>query len=178
MKKENLTGALMMVTAIYPSMEVTSATIRAWEDLLEGLEDESALRAFKVHLKTSRFPPTPADIISLVKEMEKSPADKLTSDDAWHIALGLAANLGYYGEPLIWGKLTEYPKVAYCIRTVGFANICHTDYKDLPYLKKQFLELYDKVNSRELVERKLELAPPNPNVQKLVDDVKVNGGGW
>ena len=51
-----------------------SRTVDAWTFLLEGVSPEGALEAMRHHLRSSRFPPKPADIVTFAnaRAREKS----------------------------------------------------------------------------------------------------------
>jgi hypothetical protein len=92
-----------------------------------------------LHIKTGRFMPTPADLIQVI---EGSPADQ--ADAAWAMVLEAARVHGQsrsvaFSDPLI-------PAVV--LGVGGFARICMCNIKDLHWLKREFMPLYQSMAIR------------------------------
>lgn len=155
MDSKSLVYALKMVSTIYPSVVLSKELVKSWEMLLADIPDELGTKAFEAHLKSSTFPPTPANIVSLVEEMKKTDDDVMTAEEGWKIALDLARKYGQERGGEASESIKQYPKLVHAIRTVGYRAICTTDYKELPFLKKQFIALFDQVSDRAQAQLKI-----------------------
>lgn len=65
MTREETIKILAIVRANYPNVKINdpAATVSAWEMSLGGYTAEAVMRAVKLHMTTSKFFPTPADIL-------------------------------------------------------------------------------------------------------------------
>ena len=72
MNREETIKLLAMVRANYPNVKIgdASATVSAWEMALGGYSAELVFKAARLHMMTSKFFPTPADIVEKMVRSE------------------------------------------------------------------------------------------------------------
>ena len=72
MTREETIKLLAMVRANYPNVKISdpAATATAWEMALGGYTAEAVFRAARLHMTTSKFFPTPADILDKIVRQE------------------------------------------------------------------------------------------------------------
>ena len=64
MNKKEIAQALAILKATYPNSKIENAeaTVMAWEMVLGSYSTASVMKAIRLHMSTSKFFPTPADI--------------------------------------------------------------------------------------------------------------------
>ncbi|WP_370874777.1 replicative helicase loader/inhibitor [Paenibacillus tundrae] len=62
MDNQQVLSILAVVVTAYPTVELTDEMATLWEQMLSDVTFESAQRSLKQHIKTSKWPPTIADI--------------------------------------------------------------------------------------------------------------------
>ena len=72
MTREETIKLLAMVRANYPNVKISdpSATVSAWEMALGGYSAEAVFKSARLHMMTSKFFPTPADILEKLVRSE------------------------------------------------------------------------------------------------------------
>lgn len=72
MTREETIKILAIVRANYPNVKISdaSATVSAWEMALGGYTAEAVMRSVRLHMTTSKFFPTPADILDKMVRAE------------------------------------------------------------------------------------------------------------
>lgn len=72
MNREDTIKILSMVRANYPLVKIQdpAATVTAWQMVLGEYSTDSILKAVKYHMNTSKYFPTPADIVSNITRAE------------------------------------------------------------------------------------------------------------
>lgn len=87
MSNKDIARVLAILRANYPyaKFDDPEATIKAWEMCLGEYSSESVFNAVKLHMKTSKFFPTPADIIEKMQRADLiySPAAQPKAIEAW-----------------------------------------------------------------------------------------------
>jgi len=155
MKQSEVQQLLTFVLAdhgISPTAEKTSV----WFEVVKHIEFPLAMKAAKVLVSSKTYGiPKVSDFLKVVDELTKPDNDRLTGEEAWRMALGIAAKYGAERGPEASASIADYPRVVHAIRTTGYRLICHTDDTQLPFLRKTFLELYDKVIERDEIDKKI-----------------------
>jgi hypothetical protein len=72
-----------LLDAVFPiyRMEASTGTKKLWWNLLLGYPITDVAHAFEEHLRTNKFAPTPADIVSIIGKLR--PDGRLGADEAW-----------------------------------------------------------------------------------------------
>ena len=71
-----LARCLNEVSLIYKA-EMLPGEIRVWQDCLQDSQPETVRAAFAEYFKTGKFPPRPADISTIVLELQQRPKKEL-----------------------------------------------------------------------------------------------------
>ena len=114
------------------------AVFDVWYDLFKGYDIREIMPLVDNHIKTSVYPPVPADIIP--KPVPKDPGK------AWQQVLSAVGHYGIYRELEAMDSLPEDVRAA--VRDVGFRTICMATETDA---KKMFVAAYKEVTSLAVV---------------------------
>jgi hypothetical protein len=120
-------------TEVYQRPELTAAALGVWWAALSHIEMDVFRSALSAHVRTSKFPPTPADIVALVDG---------TSDDK--------AMAAWFKVRNAIGRAGQYNSVAFddgCIHRAitdigGWVRLCQTPEDELPFRQKDFIAAY------------------------------------
>lgn len=63
MKQTETARFLAVVKTAYPHFEISNEVARLWHEFLEEIDYQTAQANLREHIKSSRFPPTIADIV-------------------------------------------------------------------------------------------------------------------
>lgn len=110
------------------------AAFEIWYDLFKGYDTREVMPLVDNHLRTSVYPPTPADIIP--KPKPKDPGK------AWQQVLRAVGHYGIYRELEAMDSLPDDVREA--VEDVGFRNICMAAEAEA---KKMFMDAYKEVTA-------------------------------
>ena len=129
-----------ILTSCYPNWQVSEATIETWAELLADTKASDLIRAAAHHVRTSRFPPTVAEILALSRE-----ASNVNAEEAW-LEVGLAIKtVGYTGQPK-W----SHPQIERAVAAVGgWRGLCSTLSSDMGVARAHFLRCFDSYVGRD-----------------------------
>lgn len=129
--------AVAMVAAAYPVPAWTTATLRAFEQLLEDLDAPQLQAAVETWIRTRAERPTIADLRKAVAATQATAADSpyLDPDEAWsHVEASITRVGGYADFP------DTHPLVAETVRAIGWRTLCQSD--NAVADRAHFLQLY------------------------------------
>lgn len=174
MTKTETVKLLAVISAAYPNMQVTEATVEIWNELLGDLELNIALTAAKKLILESPYPPTIADIRKRAVEVMTPPEDRIDAAEAWGEVQRAIRLYGYYREAEALQSMT--PRTAKVVRLMGWREICLSE--DLGVVRGQFMKMYQQTLDREQKGRLLPDALRN-DIKKLTErhSLKVIEGG-
>jgi len=136
--REAFAMALIAASEVY-RQEVSQQAIALWWQTLEPYPLAAVQAAVALHIKTSRFMPTPADLLAII---EGSPQDK--AEAAWQKVLQAAQEHGQSRSVAF-----DDPLIPACVLAMGgFARICMCNIKDLHWLKREWMPLYQTYSIR------------------------------
>lgn len=69
MEQSDIAGMLVMIASLYPNFSQADGSLKAWHWLFKEEAKEEVTRALKEVLKTSKFPPTPAEIFDMIRAL-------------------------------------------------------------------------------------------------------------
>ena len=127
---------LALVTATYPNLVLTRATIYAWHELLDDLPTDVLHRATVAVLRRQKgaWWPTPGAIREEAGFlMEQTPP----LDQAWGQVRRAVADFGYMRPDQALASL--HPTVGRVAQAIGWQDICQAE---LGIIRGQFLRLY------------------------------------
>ena len=133
---------LMVFGEVY-GKEVTTSLTRIWFAALSGVESSALNRACEKTSKESRFFPTPAEVLSHIKNANEVLSD-LEAEKDWQKSLRYAQDLGcdYAIES---AKGPNDPVLEAAVRAAGgwrwIAGCCT---EELQWAKKKFIEIWKK----------------------------------
>lgn len=138
---------LAMVAATYANATLNEATAAIWGRIFKELPFATVEAAFFEYAKTpNRFAPAPGEILEIIRQKARRSVEPV--DDVWNEILSIAGS----GSPGRRELLSDAAKSA--MRQVGWRNVAmaHTE-KELPWIKKRFVELYENYIDRELLSK-------------------------
>ena len=160
MMKTETVKLLAVISAAYPNMQVTEATVEIWHELLGDLKLNIALIAAKKLILESPYPPTIADIRKRAVEIMTPPEDRIDAAEAWGEVMRALRVFGYYREAEALKSMS--PRTAKVVRFMGWSEICLSE--ELGVVRGQFIKMYQQVAEREYKEQLLPVT--------LRDDIK------
>ena len=160
MTKTETVKLLAVISAAYPNMQVTEATVDLWHELLGDQDLNIVLVAVKKLILESPYPPTIADIRKRAVEVMTPPEDRIDAAEAWGEVQRAIRLYGYYREAEALESMS--PRTAKVVRWIGWSEICLSE--DLGVVRGQFLKMYQQVAEREHKEQLLPVT--------LRDDIK------
>lgn len=110
------------------------AAFEIWYDLIKKYDIREVMPLVDNHLRTSIYPPTPADIIPKPKPKDPS--------KAWREVLSAVGHYGIYRELEAMDSLPDDVREA--VEDVGFRNICMATEAEA---KKMFVDAYKEVTA-------------------------------
>ncbi len=174
MKKTETIQLLAVISAAYPNMQVTEATVSIWHELLEDLDFNVALAAVKKLILESPYPPAISDVRKRAMEIMTPPEEKIDAAEAWGEVEQAIRYFGSYREVEALASMS--PRVAKVVRWIGWREICLSEEPGV--VRGQFLKMYQQVAEREQKEK---LLPKNlqNEIQKIAGkmNMKVIAGG-
>ncbi|BCC54947.1 replicative helicase loader/inhibitor [Bacillus cereus] len=63
MEKKEVVGLLRYIVAVYPHFELSDDLVKVWIDLMKDVSYTETFEKLKVHCKTNKFPPKPAELL-------------------------------------------------------------------------------------------------------------------
>lgn len=141
MTRNELKEIFGVIQAVFPHWVVTKATFDVWGAIVGKCSVEQAQAAVIEYLSEAHgFAPTPGQIFQRIKRMEIE--KHVTAEDAWRSVLAVASHYHQH-------KRAELMPAARAVaERIGWQRIAMADVvKDLPWLMKEFTELYNaKIN--------------------------------
>lgn len=134
------------MTEAYRSFQPTEATVPLWASLLANYEPVDCQAALVDYLRTERFAPVPADIISRIERIRNARNGAMSPDRLWRICFSIGSQLyarGALDERLRNAGVPEF-QIRLCerlIRSLGVARLQHLeiDSDDYSWARKDFL---------------------------------------
>lgn len=133
-----------------------------WHEMLSDLNYRDVQQALKRWIATEKWPPTIADIRSMVLEVNRNSVGDWT--EGWNQVTRAIRNYGYYREPEALNSMDEITRE--CVKAIGWKNIC--DSEEIGVERGHFRAMYEQRKERV---RKSEIIPDalkNPVELKLV----------
>jgi len=168
MTKTDTVKLLAVISAAYPNMQITEATVALWHDLLGDLNFSLALTATKKLLLESPYPPTIADIRKQVADITTPQEDCIDAAKAWGEVERAIQYYGCYREVEALSSMS--PQTAKVARYIGWREICLSEEPGV--VRGQFLKMFSQIMERERKERLLP-ASLKETIQKLARGMDV-----
>ena len=143
MTKAEIVKLLAVISAAYPNMQITEATVNLWHELLNDVSLSLALAAAKKLILESPYPPTIADIRKRVVEVAHP--QQLNAAEAWGEVTKAMRFYGYYRANEAIASMSK--PTARTVEYIGWANICTCEEPGV--IRGQFMKMYEQVAGRE-----------------------------
>ncbi len=113
-----------------------------WYALLKDLPYEAANAAVQIHMRTSKWPPTPAEIIDHVTKAQVKIGDW---SEGWEQVIKAIGRFGYTDEAGALASMDETTRTA--VKRLGWKQICQSDQDELMSIRANFRQIYGQVKT-------------------------------
>lgn len=169
MKKSETAQILMYIMSDFDAAP-TQEKIEVWHDQIKHLDPEFAMGAARALMREEHFGiPRVADFLRIVEHMSKTPAERMTTGEAWEKLLGAVRTYGVDQASRAALSLREFPRIIAAARQVGWRRICLADEKEMPFVEKKFGEYFEALKERDDLDR--QVMPMSGELRTLVDGV-------
>lgn len=146
-----------------------NSKFKLWSFGLREFSGDLVLQATKAHLMRSEWPPTLANIVTIIKEADASRIEP--AGDAYSEVQKLVSRWGIYNQAAALKEAK--PITRRIIKQIGWREICHSDNPEA--LRAHFLKLYDQQVLRAVKRSELEdvikVLPARNEISRLVGSV-------
>lgn len=127
----------------------TEVKLNLWHLSLKNIQKELAVTAFHQHCISNegQFAPSLHHITKQINKFVCVNKNILTADKSWEIILDAVRDYGYYNAESAIESFE--PEIRKALKPIGFRNICHCDISKLNFLKKSFIENFEKIQNDE-----------------------------
>lgn len=142
MNLDEATQLVVTAGALFPSWwlkldkRTQEVTFAAWASMLEDIAPADGMAALKRHAATNKWPPTVAEIRSIVAESQHG--RRRSGIDAWGDVRAAVSRDGRYRTPTF-----ADPIVARVVESLGWVEIC--DSEDETVTRAHFAKAYDTI---------------------------------
>lgn len=143
MNKQETAIVLRILRTVWPNEQISEDRITAYQWAFEDLEYKTVEDAVKRWMKTGKFFPKPAEILDIIGT-EQVGSD-LIPETAWAEVMKEASRKGLNGR-----REFSHPLIEQAVESVGWYEICMTDYSKHPTLRAQFREALKALQAREI----------------------------
>jgi hypothetical protein len=130
------------------SVELTETLVKVYHVVLEDIDDQILQAAGWQLLAESKWFPKPAELREKALSLKTTP--HLLPDEAWGLVMRRAETYGAYYPPEFDDPIVQEAAVL-----TGWREICHTDYEQLPFVRKRFDQIYQQLVDRAANEQKM-----------------------
>ena len=160
MTRQDMSGILALLKAVWTNHPVTDETVTAYAAALEDIPPEEGRWAALRWVRTAKFFPTPAELRALIAEraLALPPAE-----EAWLEVKRAVRTVGSYGVPA-WST----PVLATAMEALGYKEFCLSEMADEPAWRAHFFRLYEGYRDRALQDRRVGVLPAPGDRLRLV----------
>lgn len=117
--------------------------LQVYHEILDDVDDDLLMAATKQWLSTAHpFHPSPGELRDLALRLVTR--DEPSADEAWVEVMQAMRYPGYYGSPVWSNELIER-----CVYALGhWQDICLTEIDQLPFIRSQFMRIYEAQTKR------------------------------
>lgn len=133
---DHILAAFTLFGSQYPSWKVSDDTLKSWTALTSDMDPKDLLRASIEHCRTSKWPPTVAEIRELsVRPSAASPSPEA----AWAEVMGEIRRVGWCGAPKF-----STPDIERAARSIGsWKTLCSQTTDQLAANRAHFYRAYE-----------------------------------
>lgn len=177
---------ILTMLEFYPSFPTTERTTDAWLGCFEKEDVKTLLAALKSHALSCKWPPTVAELVSIIEQSRRPAGSDWTAAEALSYVQNLAARYRQMSEEDKQQERMLCPKLTKdALRLIGFHRFL--PYEPQPYnpwvtppAPQQdpsglFVKIYEQLKNREIDTRRLERL--SSNEQKMLSGVNEATGG-
>lgn len=168
MTKVELAECLKLIASCFSGFKLDKDTATGWLAIVGDCDLELFKRAIVAYCQSATFPPSTGDIMKLYREaVEAKCGSRLpTPEDAWLKVLKAAKDFGTQHAPMARAFLQNIHELVYTsAKQTGWDRICLSDIeKELPFVRKDFIEIYTRNHEKEVTQERLGLS------KKLIGD--------
>lgn len=139
--RKSVVQLLNSIEGMWPNWRRDEKTVILWHIALQEVSDDQILAAIPKMIRGHRsgFAPTAGEFLNFVE-------DGRDSDVAWQDLLRAVQRLGAYRIPIF----SHDTRIAETVRRLGgWVKICRSKEGDLPFVRKDFIAIYDSLNGKD-----------------------------
>lgn len=172
MTKQEVAKLLAFVTATYPNVDISDATVEAWYELLGDLPWEVVVAATKKVLAEQEIPCLPA--VGKIRQAATNIAlpGLLSPAEAWATVSRAIRKYGYYRQKE--GLASLPPQVRQAAECIGWRELCLAE--DVEVVRAQFMRVYEQYATRKREEVMIP-APVREMIYQLAERFALPEGG-
>jgi hypothetical protein len=141
---------MSLLSSMWPTAPVTAERLAAYWLVLQDLDDGVMTSAVERGLREWRFFPVPAEILTQARLVVAERLRVRDADSAWNAVLAVARGWAERGRPV----RHEFSELEWqAVATIGgMRAVALTETDELDYLRRAFIEIYERMLTRELSE--------------------------
>jgi hypothetical protein len=168
MNASEAVAIISKIKASWPRVPISRETAEAWTEAILDLDHETALAALRDLIRTSTFPPQPAELRAACVTVAHG--ERRSGGEAWGECLRLIRKHGSYRLPGADFPIAD-PLLARTIDALGWRDLCLSDnpvadrarfietYESIDTSERRHAQLGDGARSSVLPERQLDARP-------------------
>jgi hypothetical protein len=165
MQIEEAKTILGVLAAAYAQMTLNEHSAKLFAGAFKSYDVQIVKRAVYAHIKTSKWPPTIADIQSILDDLIRPADERVTAADALTLVKRAVQRFGYYRESEGIASLPNDVQAA--ARAIGWKEICTSENPEA--LRAHFCKAFEQIQARTKRETQLGIAAaPMELIETLV----------
>lgn len=166
MTNSEMVEILGAFASCFPNFEVSDAKVNAWLMGCGHQSPEAMKQAACAYVRTSKWPPTPADINQIILDLCEEHSERITEGEAFAILMGTVAQFGSYQQDKAFEWLNKNnPRVAQCAAIMDWKTICAWKIDDEPANRAHFWKVYLGLRGRDKQADLMGVPRPAPLMQ-------------
>ena len=164
MNRDEAKAMLAIISGMYPPNlmpAISSVTVDGWTMILADIDYKKAEIALMKWISVNKYPPTPADIRSLLYEQ----VERETPEQAWGLLQQLTLKHGYTEEEKAFEKMSEQMKEV--VKRFGWKHFCQMPLNESAIYYAQFRDAFNTMALTSADRLKT-----NPALQARLDDIR------
>jgi len=151
MTREETKVILSTIATVYPPNllpSITELTVNIWFQLLQDMEYKNATSAVATWISTNKYPPTIADIRSIVAHAMLAKGDgEMSGDEAWSLLINAIRHYGRYDKE---GAIRHMGPSVWKIASRDWRYYCDILEEQVPNEKSRFLKTWAAEQKKEV----------------------------
>lgn len=149
--KEEFIRIISLAAINYPNFQLDEPRLKLFYTMLKDIDIKTLEASMLLHIGSSSFPPTVADLRKKAVEIEEFETSSLDATKAWGEVMYALRAYGYYDAKNAFKSMS--PLTSKVIRSMGWTELCKSD--KLAVERGQFIKLYNSYKDRIMKEKQI-----------------------